>query len=207
MKDVHEEYDNRNIEVSNIGICDLRMPFCFIDNSEINTVAYVKASVFLDKKQRGAHLSRIREVLNREIYLKKIDFESLPRIVKELSSKCESVGAYLELKFPFFTEKATPISDLQTHDEADIVVKIKFNESVHITVKIMRYGMMVCPCSKEISKYGAHSQKCKVSAEFIEIRSERFVIEELISIIDQQFSSAVYSLVKRCDDGNLLFEC
>lgn len=200
MNDVHEEYDNRNIDVSSIGICDIKMPFCFVDTSEMNTIAHIKASVFLNKQQRGAHLSRITEVLNKEIYLKKINLNNLSQIVKDLSSKCESAGAYLELKFPFFLDKVTPVSALQTHEEAEIIIKTEFFEYTHISVEIIRYGMMVCPCSKEISKYGAHSQKCRLSAEFIEIRSDKFIFEEIINIIDQQFSSAVYSLVKRIDE-------
>lgn len=200
MKDIHEEYDSRNIEVSNIGICDIKMPFCFIDNSETNTIADINAGVLLDKKQRGAHLSRITEVLNEKVYLKKISFESLPKIVKELSEKCESTGAYLELKFPVFEDRVTPVSGMTAHEETDIVVKVEFLGKTYISIEITRYGMMVCPCSKEISKYGAHAQKCKLSAEFIEIKYEKFVLEEIIRIIDKQFSSAVYSLVKRSDE-------
>lgn len=200
MRDLHGEYDYRNIEVSSIGICDLKMPFCFVDNSEINTVANIKAGVLLNSTQRGAHLSRITEVLNSEIYLKKVNLSALPKIVKKLSDRCESTGAYLELRFPFFVDKNTPNSGMKSHEEAEIIVKTELNERVHIFIEIIRYGMMVCPCSKEISKYGAHSQKCRLNAVFSEIRSDKFILEELINIIDNQFSSAVYSLVKRSDE-------
>ena len=56
MRDVHEEYYKRNIEVHNIGICDMKMPFCFVNKIETNTIAEVSAEVLLNKEKRGAHL-------------------------------------------------------------------------------------------------------------------------------------------------------
>lgn len=200
MRDVHEEYDKRNIEVHNIGICDMKMPFCFVNKIETNTIAEVSAGVLLNKEKRGAHLSRIIEVLNERLYLKKLSLVDFENIVNDLSEKCESTGAYLELKFTMFTEKVTPISKLNTCEEVEIVLNMRVYRKSVMSIEITKYGMMVCPCSKQISEYGAHAQKCRVSVVFVDVNPLKFDVTEVIQIIEQQFSSEVYSLIKRNDE-------
>lgn len=54
--------------------------------------------------------------------------------------------------------------------------------------------MTLCPCSKSISKYSAHSQRGKVT---IKVRFKKFIwLEELIEIAETSASSPVYSLLK-----------
>jgi len=58
--------------------------------------------------------------------------------------------------------------------------------------------MTLCPCSKSISKYSAHSQRGKVT---IKVRFKNFIwLEELIEIAETSASSPVYSLLKRPDE-------
>jgi GTP cyclohydrolase I len=56
----------------------------------------------------------------------------------------------------------------------------------------------LCPCSKEISAYGAHNQRSHVtvSAEF----SDVVWIEELVELIEAQASCELYGLLKRPDE-------
>ena len=57
---------------------------------------------------------------------------------------------------------------------------------------------MLCPCSKEISDYGAHNQRSWIT---IQVRSHELVwIEELIEIAEAEASSGLYSLLKREDE-------
>jgi GTP cyclohydrolase I len=56
----------------------------------------------------------------------------------------------------------------------------------------------LCPCSKAISKYGAHNQRGQVT---FSIRSSRLVwIEELIQLVESSASAELYSLLKRPDE-------
>jgi GTP cyclohydrolase IB len=59
----------------------------------------------------------------------------------------------------------------------------------------------LCPCSKAISRYGAHNQRgiCTV-----QIRSRKIVwIEDLIAIVEESASSDLYSLLKRRDEKSV----
>src|SRR4030095_12635485 len=62
----------------------------------------------------------------------------------------------------------------------------------------------LCPCSKEISDYGAHNQRGTIG---IEVRSltvdgtpDVIYIEELIELAETCGSSPVYALLKREDE-------
>jgi GTP cyclohydrolase I len=56
----------------------------------------------------------------------------------------------------------------------------------------------VCPCSREISNYGAHNQRGMAR---LAVRYRKFVwIEDLIRVVEQAASCEVYSLLKRPDE-------
>lgn len=56
----------------------------------------------------------------------------------------------------------------------------------------------LCPCSKEISKYGAHNQRSFVN---VEVSYTDFIwIEEVIEYVEQSASCEIYSLLKRRDE-------
>ena len=59
----------------------------------------------------------------------------------------------------------------------------------------------LCPCSKEISAYGAHNQR---STARVRLRYQEGVpciyIEELAALLEQQGSAPIYPLLKRADE-------
>ena len=56
----------------------------------------------------------------------------------------------------------------------------------------------LCPCSKEISDFGAHNQRGEVR---LQVRFKKFVwIEDLIKLVEEAASSDVYSVLKRADE-------
>ena len=56
----------------------------------------------------------------------------------------------------------------------------------------------LCPCSKEISKYGAHNQRSYVKAF---VRTRKFLwLEEQIEMVEKCGSCDVYALLKREDE-------
>ena len=56
----------------------------------------------------------------------------------------------------------------------------------------------LCPCSKEISAYGAHNQRCEISAR-VRFKGKLW-IEDLVSIMEQSASAPVYAVLKRPDE-------
>jgi GTP cyclohydrolase I len=78
------------------------------------------------------------------------------------------------------------IGSIDQHNGYDLIVEV----IVPITT--------VCPCSKEISAYGAHNQRGLVR---LAVRYEKFMwIEDLIAIVESCASCDVYSVLKRVDE-------
>jgi GTP cyclohydrolase I len=56
----------------------------------------------------------------------------------------------------------------------------------------------LCPCSKAISRHGAHNQRGLVT---VQVRSRKAIwIEDLIALVEGCASSELYSLLKRQDE-------
>ena len=59
----------------------------------------------------------------------------------------------------------------------------------------------LCPCSKEISDYGAHNQRGYVDIDVVCAEPARSVwIEDLIDVAEAAASAPIYSLLKRVDE-------
>ena len=59
----------------------------------------------------------------------------------------------------------------------------------------------LCPCSKEISTYGAHNQRSEIRVRVRYNHQDRYLwIEELVQILEAQASCSVYPILKREDE-------
>jgi len=64
-----------------------------------------------------------------------------------------------------------------------------------MAIKVVVPVTSLCPCSKEISKYGAHNQRSHVT---ISVHANTFVwVEDLIDLVEKQASCELYGLLKR----------
>ena len=181
LKDVQSEQDSRNIPLKHVGISDLRWPLVLRDRQkgEQHTVATVSVAVDLPKDLRGTHMSRFVQCLQ------KLDIVNL--------SALEEV-----LEFPYFIQKKAPVSGLSSVMDLNCVYTMekgtRFTQKVEVQVPIQT----LCPCSREISAYGAHNQRAVAS---LEIEASEFVwIEELAEMADAGASAPVYGLLKRPDE-------
>jgi GTP cyclohydrolase I len=65
-------------------------------------------------------------------------------------------------------------------------------------VRVVVPATSLCPCSKEISEYGAHNQRSHVT---VTVQADDFIwIEDLIDLVEQEASCEVYGLLKRTDE-------
>lgn len=201
LVDIHKNSDLRNIEVNCVGICDYKLPISFKDGkNKFNTVATISSNVVLDKNLKGAHLSRISEVINKNLI--DIDFElkNINKITEEIVNKSETIGANLDISFELINKRKTPVSNKDSYLCSKIVVGSKIlNKNCNNKLMIETVGTMLCPCSKAISKYGAHNQICNLKVT-LNGEIDNINVEKIISIMENQFSSPVYSTVKREDE-------
>lgn len=201
LVDIHKNKDLRNIEVNNIGICDYKLPIIFKNKNNIfPTIATITSTVVLDRNLKGAHLSRISEVINDSLINKNISLGDINDITKEVAERSETKGANLILSFDLINKRLTPISKKDSYLSSKItIISDIFDKSVSNKLIVETVGTMLCPCSKAISKYGAHNQICNLKVSLTG-NIESIDVEKIIDIMEHQFSSPVYSTVKREDE-------
>ncbi len=203
MGHIHDLNDKRNIEIDNVGICQYKLPMIFKSQAEYSIIADIIAGVSLKSNVKGAHLSRIVDVLDEMIANKILSISDLNSVLSELAKRLEIANVNLSLSFEMVYPKITPISNRITYLNTAIVLNGTLNNYVvEKNISFTVQGAMLCPNSKAISKYGAHSQKCNLKATLYG-KIDNLIIEEALKIASSQFSAEVYGIVKSTDEKML----
>lgn len=197
LKDVQSERDMRNIPLKHAGIKNLRWPITLRDRErgEQHTVAQVSLSVDLPNDMRGTHMSRFVEVLQK---LGTLSLDSLESVLDSLKEHLQAQKAFLELRFPYFITKTAPVSGMKSLMDLDCVYQAAKDDTFSLRVCVKVPIQTLCPCSKEISNFGAHNQRAYAELEVV--TSEFVWIEELAQLADAGASAPVYGLLKRPDE-------
>ncbi len=199
IEDVQNSADTRQITINKVGIKDIRHPVKIADRSEgeQNTIANFNMYVTLPHNFKGTHMSRFIEILNS--HNREISVESFDTMLTEMAGKLEAETGHIEMSFPYFINKTAPVSGVQSLMDYDVTLFGEISKGVtETTIKVVVPVTSLCPCSKKISKYGAHNQRSHVT---VTVRTNKFVwIEEIIEMVEKQASCELYSLLKRPDE-------
>ena len=197
LKDVQAQQDLRHIALKHVGIRNLRWPIvlAYREKGTQHTVAEVALAVDLPQEQRGTHMSRFVECLKQ---VGPIRPHGLEEVLDHLRQKLEARKALLEFSCPYFITKKAPVSGIESYLDVDCHFRAEKGETFSLEVGVDVPIHTLCPCSKEISKYGAHTQRAWAK---IRIRSTQPVwIEELVEMAEKGASTPLYSLLKRPDE-------
>lgn len=212
MIDVQSRPDVRGIALDQVGVSGLRYPIIVLDreHQKQHTVARLAMSVNLPHEFKGTHMSRFIETLNE--HRGEITMRTLPAILRDLKRRLAAESAKVEVRFPYFVEKAAPESGAK----ALMDYECSFVGEANGTREDFVLGVEVpvtslCPCSKEISEYGAHNQRGILSIDVRTTRgedgrSQLIWIEELISVAESSASAPVYPLLKRPDERHVTMQ-
>ena len=199
MLDVQNQRDHRNVAIDKVGVKNIRYPITVLDRAagSQQTVASINMFVNLPHQYKGTHMSRFIELLSE--YSGNINISNIPDILDEMKSRLDAESAHIEVEFPYFIEKAAPVSKASGLMEYAIAFRGSLNGAgMDLVVEIGVPVTTLCPCSKEISSSGAHNQRGIVR---LAVRFKRFIwIEDLIQMVERSASSEVFSLLKREDE-------
>ena len=200
MRDVQSEKDTRNIPINQVGIKNLRYPITVRDRRDgfQHTVATINMYVDLPHEYKGTHMSRFVEMLN--AFKLEVSLKKFSTILDNLKRHLNAASAHLEMTFPYFIEKQAPVS--RSAGLMDYTCRIVGSSDAEGKVDLMSEVVVpitsVCPCSKEISDFGAHNQRGEVR---LRLRFKRFIwLEDMIEMVESTASSDVYSVLKRVDE-------
>lgn len=199
IPDVQSSEDLRHLAIDRVGIKSIRHPVKVADKSGgvQHTVAVFNMYVHLPHNFKGTHMSRFVEILNGRA--REISVESFESMLRQMIQKLEAESGYIEMSFPYFVNKAAPVSGVMSLLDYDVtfigsIEKGKYSFKMKVLVPVTS----LCPCSKKISEYGAHNQRSHVT---VTACTNDFVwIEDIVRIVEEQASCELYGLLKRPDE-------
>jgi GTP cyclohydrolase I len=198
VEDVQARADTRALPINRVGIKDITHPVRVKDRSvgEQHTIATFNMYVSLPHKFKGTHMSRFVEILHGE---REISVESFRAMLASMTSRLEADTGHIEMSFPFFVMKKAPVSGVESlMDYRASLIGEHRNGSTELWVRVTVPVTSLCPCSKNISDYGAHNQRSHVT---IAAKLSRHMwIEELIEIAESEASCELYGILKRPDE-------
>ncbi len=202
IADVQGRPDTRNLTIDKVGVKDVRHPIRVKDRSgwEQHTVATFSMYVELPHNFKGTHMSRFIEILNN--HERETTVESFRAMLSEMTEHLDAERGHIEMSFPFFLQKKAPITGVESLLDYQVTLTGEiFRGKVVTEVRIIVPVTSLCPCSKQISDYGAHNQRSHVT---VNIRSSAFIwIEELIDTVEKEASCELYGLLKRPDEKHV----
>ncbi len=198
LSDVQLSRDTRNIPISKVGVKDISYPIVVMDKNKSiqHTVARINMYVDLPHHFKGTHMSRFIEILN--VYREKIALDNMEAMLQRMKEKLGAGSAHVEIEFPYFIEKKAPASGAKSLMEYTCEFSASLSSEFDFILGVKVPVTSLCPCSKELSLYGAHNQR---SIMTVRVRYREFIwIEDLIEVVEGCGSSPVYSLLKREDE-------
>lgn len=204
MADVQASHDDRNVAIDKVGVKHIRYPItlhCPATGGVQHTVARVNMYVGLPHHQKGTHMSRFLEVLNK--HHEELRSDQIMDVCRDIRHRLESEEAHLELTFPYFIHKNAPVTE--SPGMLDIEVTFEASSSSITGKDVFLMGLKVpatslCPCSQEISDYGAHNQRCEIEAKVRFAPGKMMWIEQLFDVVEHAASTQVFAVLKRPDE-------
>jgi GTP cyclohydrolase I len=199
LPDMQEQPDTRRLRIDAVGIKDIRYPLTIqVGERPVPVVAMLSMTVSLPATRKGTHMSRFVELL--EAQSRPLDHGGFKAVVLDMLARLDAADGTIEMRFPFFVRKTAPVSGVQSLLDYEVCWRgaVSPDGEYRFAMRVTVPATSLCPCSKEISAYGAHNQRSHIGIQ-AELRDE-VAIEELIGIAERSASCETYGLLKRADE-------
>ncbi len=203
IADVQGRADERHIAIDRVGIRGIRHPLIVksADGSEQHTIGTFSMTVKLREDVKGTHMSRFIELLEAERASRiALDTVEIAALLKRMTNKLAVVDGHIEVTFPYFIEKTAPVSLVKSLLDYEVTLSGEIHDGItRVTTKVLAPVTSLCPCSKEISAYGAHNQRSHITIT-AETAGDRMSVDEIIRLAEDEASSELYGILKRVDE-------
>jgi GTP cyclohydrolase I len=205
MPDIQSSHDERALPIEQVGIRGLRHPLSIRTKTGVMpAVGNFEMDVALPAHVKGTHMSRFIALLQK--HNEPIDSASVVAMVREMLPLLNATEGRIQFTYTHFVKKAAPVSGVESLMDYEVTwtAKAKQNTSGEIDVELNLRAlvpvMSLCPCSKEISEYGAHNQRSHVTMS-VELNPQtKMTVEDLVAAAESQASSELWGLLKRPDE-------
>jgi GTP cyclohydrolase I len=207
IPDTQSARDERHLAIQRVGVKSVRYPLQLrIGHTVSPTVAVWSLDVALPADQKGTHMSRFVAWL--DALDKPIDEPALRAEMALMLDKLHATEGVIDAQFPFFLRKRAPVTGVQSLLEyqgrwiaearADKGSPAGAAAPVTIWAEVVVPVKSLCPCSKEISDYGAHNQRSHVTIR-VELLGD-IGWQELVRFAEDSASSEIWPMLKRADE-------
>ncbi|MDX2114986.1 MAG: GTP cyclohydrolase FolE2 [Planctomycetota bacterium] len=198
MPDVQATADDRRVAIDKVGVRQVTYPVTLRERQggQQTTVASVNMYVSLPHHQKGTHMSRFLEVLNTHAH--PLTPDGIPLVCRSIKERLNAETAHLEFAFPYFIEKRAPVTGAAGLMDYRVTFSAESNSHDDFVMTVRAPAASLCPCSKEISEYGAHNQRCEITAS-VRFKGTMW-IEDLVEHLESAASCAVFAVLKRPDE-------
>ena len=198
IPDTQSARDDRHLAIQRVGVRSVRYPLQLrIGTTVAPTVAEWDLDVALPAEQKGTHMSRFVAWL--DAIDQPLDAATLRREAARMLALLGAEAGRIEASFPFFLRKRAPVSGVESllEYQGRFIVDAESGRST-VWVEVVVPVKSLCPCSKEISDYGAHNQRSHVTIR-VEALAELSWLE-LVRFAEDSASAEIWSSLKRADE-------
>jgi GTP cyclohydrolase I len=192
LADIQAHADERSMAIDRVGVRGIRHPIGFerTDGSTLPTVATIDMYVGLPSDLRGTHMSRFLEVLQETAG--RVSLAGLRTLMTTMLDRLGASRGHIEMRFPYFVVKRAPVSGVASLMDYEVTLRIEVGDErcCETVLKVLVPVTSLCPCSKEISAYGAHNQRSHVTIEAV-------VTGDVAVNFESIHSHSAYALVGR----------
>ena len=212
LPDIQQSAPANPIAIEWVGVRGLRYPVTVFGAGPDRqaTAADFALAVGLQATERGTHMSRFVEQLAE--LREELSAETLLNAADHLAGRLSSASARIDVSFPWFLERMAPASGAIAPVDCEAWMSARVSpEGQSLEISIRTAVTSLCPCSKEISDYGAHSQrgyvKITVAADGDAVPTLVGVnLGELVDVADRSASAPIYALLKRVDEREVTMQ-
>lgn len=202
IPDVQSTLDTRHIAIQKVGVKGVRHPLRIRTRNGIqSSVGTWNMYVRLPDQKKGTHMSRFIALLEEFTGSdsEPLDANVFRQLIHDMLKLLDAESGCIELSFPFFMTKAAPVSGVKSLMDYEVGFIGEMKKGVmETTLKVLVPVTSLCPCSKEISSYGAHNQRSHITVKAL--LKDDLPVEELITRIEAQASCELFGLLKRPDE-------
>ena len=200
IPDMQSERDERHLAIQRVGVKDVRYPLQLrmgAGSAPQPTIGTWDLAVALPAEQKGTHMSRFVAWL--DALSEPLDAPALQLKFDEMLEKLHAAEGRVEVRFPFFIRKRAPVSGLESlldYQGSWIAERTQGRNRVWSQVVVPVKSL--CPCSKEISDYGAHNQRSHVTVRAELLAEVPWSV--LVRFAEESASSELWPMLKRADE-------
>jgi GTP cyclohydrolase I len=201
IPDTQSERDERHLAIQRVGIRGVRYPLKVRVAARVQqTAAEWSLDVALPADKKGTHMSRFVAWLN-DLDAKEEapDAHGLRAGLQDMLERLHAEEGRIEAAFTFFIRKRAPVSGVASLlDYQGRWIAERRAGTTRIWCEVGVPVKSLCPCSKEISDYGAHNQRSMVTIRAEPLQSIAW--EDLVRFAEESASSEIWPLLKRPDE-------